>query len=289
MNNFRVYNKIFVLSFITVVASHSYLFAEKLILNSGKIIEGEIVGTSSDSVKLKSNGVVLTYYSDQIKTIDGKPFPLPQPGSVNGPAKTSFLPNQPNSKSNAGSGQIVYSKKNDPNLSDGEQIIFDNSKQTILYTNISYMFMITLPSEWSGFYKKMSDGQELYSGDNGDAISFRRKEDESVSINLIMERGHSNIDQAVNKYLDLIRANPQSKLLSAPETVIVGREAFERIIFSDDSKGVSTRYFLYHPKERTTYVITFNCLDESLSARYNSEFNKILESVIPGIGLEITF
>ncbi|MDD5070720.1 MAG: hypothetical protein PHV17_08335 [Candidatus Omnitrophica bacterium] len=282
MNNFRVYNKIFVLSFITVVASHSYLFAEKLILNSGKIIEGEIVGTSSDSVKLKSNGIVLTYYNDQIKTIDGKPFP--QPGS----AKISFLPNQPNSKSNAGSAQIVYSKKNNSDLNDGEQIIFDNSKQTILYTNISYMFMITLPSEWSGFYKKMSDGQKLYSGDNGDAISFRRKEDGSVSIDLIMERGYSNLDQAVNKYLDLIKSNPQSKLLSGPETVIVGREAFERIIFFDDSKGLSTRYFLYHPKERTTYVITFNCLDESLSARYNSEFNKILESVIPGIGLQIT-
>ncbi len=59
--------------FILVLFSAATSFAETVVLKSGKVIEGKIVEKNDDSIKIDSgSGVAITYYLDEIKTMDGQ-------------------------------------------------------------------------------------------------------------------------------------------------------------------------------------------------------------------------
>ncbi|MDD4955365.1 MAG: hypothetical protein PHP17_04950 [Candidatus Omnitrophica bacterium] len=57
------------------------VFAEKITLNSGKTVEGKIIERTNDKIKIDVGGIPITYYMDQIESIDGnkiKPSSIPE-------------------------------------------------------------------------------------------------------------------------------------------------------------------------------------------------------------------
>jgi tetratricopeptide (TPR) repeat protein len=52
------------------------VFAETILLKSGKIVEGEVIKKDDKCMQINSQGVLLTYYRDEIASIDGKPADL---------------------------------------------------------------------------------------------------------------------------------------------------------------------------------------------------------------------
>ncbi|MCK5393552.1 MAG: ankyrin repeat domain-containing protein, partial [Candidatus Omnitrophica bacterium] len=55
-----------------------FVFAETIVLKSGKKIEGKIIEKTEEYIKTNLYGVDLTYYLDDIATIDGKVFSIPK-------------------------------------------------------------------------------------------------------------------------------------------------------------------------------------------------------------------
>ncbi len=64
--------KIIVLSIALFLLSLSSTFAETIVLKSGKTIEGKIVEKTDKSVKVDVEGIPITYYLEDIISIDGK-------------------------------------------------------------------------------------------------------------------------------------------------------------------------------------------------------------------------
>lgn len=58
--------------FLICLLLPAVIHAETIVLRSGKSIEGTLLEKTADSVKLDIGGAVLTYYLDDIETIDGK-------------------------------------------------------------------------------------------------------------------------------------------------------------------------------------------------------------------------
>ena len=52
----------------------------------GRVVQGDIVKQDSKSLQIAVDGVTMTYYADEIKDIDGKPFAVSQPAAVAEPA-----------------------------------------------------------------------------------------------------------------------------------------------------------------------------------------------------------
>ncbi len=48
------------------------VFAEKIALKSGKTVEGKIREKTNEKIKVDIDGIPVTYYFDQIVSIDGK-------------------------------------------------------------------------------------------------------------------------------------------------------------------------------------------------------------------------
>jgi len=68
--------KIFVLM-IAILSISSFTFAETIVLKSGKTVEGKIIEKTDKYIKIDIHGVPLTYYSDEIESINGEEMPLP--------------------------------------------------------------------------------------------------------------------------------------------------------------------------------------------------------------------
>jgi tetratricopeptide (TPR) repeat protein len=57
----------------------SSIFAETIVLKSGKTIEAKIIEKTDDSVKADIDGIPITYYLSEIDSIDGEKLEVPQP------------------------------------------------------------------------------------------------------------------------------------------------------------------------------------------------------------------
>ena len=53
--------------------------AEMIVLSDGTSINGRIIDQTDKKLKVEYNGQTVTYYADQIKSIDGKPFLVKKP------------------------------------------------------------------------------------------------------------------------------------------------------------------------------------------------------------------
>jgi uncharacterized protein len=49
-------------------------FAANVNLNDGRVVQGDIITQDNKSLKINVDGVDMTYYADEIKDVDGKPF-----------------------------------------------------------------------------------------------------------------------------------------------------------------------------------------------------------------------
>lgn len=77
--------KIFIFLGFIILGVNS-LFATTIILKSGKTIEGNIIEKKDDSIKVDFQGVNLTYFMDEIKSIDGSIL-----ATINPEAKEIYL------------------------------------------------------------------------------------------------------------------------------------------------------------------------------------------------------
>ncbi len=63
--------KVFI--FILILSLYGYAFsAETITFKSGRVIEADIIEQIDDYIRVDFNGVILTYYLDEIESIDGK-------------------------------------------------------------------------------------------------------------------------------------------------------------------------------------------------------------------------
>jgi uncharacterized protein DUF5684 len=76
------------------------VFAETIILKSGKQIEGEKIEQTDDYIKIDFYGIPVTYYFNDIQSIDGKPLIAPQSKPQQSLA-TEYQPTITESKSEA--------------------------------------------------------------------------------------------------------------------------------------------------------------------------------------------
>lgn len=68
-------SKNFILFFLILLSTISFSFAVTIELKSGKIISGDLIEKTSDHIKINLYDITLTYYLNEIKTIDGEdPF-----------------------------------------------------------------------------------------------------------------------------------------------------------------------------------------------------------------------
>jgi len=251
------------------------LFAETIILKSGKKIEGKIVEKTDDFIKVDLYGVPIKYYFDQIENIGQNKL------------GQSFLDIAPKTIQQKKAKYLVYSKKNTGYLEAGEQIIFDTKDNSILYSNSKYLFSIAFPANWESFYKKNAEGKKLYIGDKGDAIAFSPKNDTSVFFHIIMERRHKNLEAAVKEQLNIIAKEPGAELISSPVEITIGKQSAKKLTFSDLYSKKAIRYIIFHPQDKTTYILTFNCKTLDVYNRYVYEVEKILQDVFPGVVIQI--
>ncbi|MBF0570851.1 MAG: DUF2059 domain-containing protein [Candidatus Omnitrophica bacterium] len=49
-------------------------FAAMVNLTDGRVVQGDIIKQNNKSLQINVNGIAMTYYADEIKEIDGKPF-----------------------------------------------------------------------------------------------------------------------------------------------------------------------------------------------------------------------
>jgi len=68
-----------VLLLVTSLCFPTFIFAETVILKSGKKIEGKIIERTDKYIKIDFNGVPLPYFFDEIDSIDGKEVVLSTP------------------------------------------------------------------------------------------------------------------------------------------------------------------------------------------------------------------
>ncbi|MDO8662881.1 MAG: hypothetical protein Q7K98_06660 [Candidatus Omnitrophota bacterium] len=61
----------------------AFIFAETIVLKSGKTVEGKLIEKTDKYIKIYFQGVPLTYFLDEIESIDGK--------SVNAPNKSTTI------------------------------------------------------------------------------------------------------------------------------------------------------------------------------------------------------
>lgn len=72
-------NYIIVLCFFFLAGSAA---AEEIVLVNGMTLSGKIIERSNDKIKVQASGMVVTYYTDEIRSIDGKPFEVSVPSAV---------------------------------------------------------------------------------------------------------------------------------------------------------------------------------------------------------------
>ncbi len=70
--------RIITISFLIAVFLNLSLSAEVIILKTGREIKGKIVERNDEIIKLEVKGIKITYYLEEIKSIDGKKLALPK-------------------------------------------------------------------------------------------------------------------------------------------------------------------------------------------------------------------
>ena len=65
--------KMTVVLLLMLLSISSSLFAETIVLKSGKTVEGRIIEKTKDHIKIDVSGIPITYYSDEIVNIDNTP------------------------------------------------------------------------------------------------------------------------------------------------------------------------------------------------------------------------
>lgn len=65
--------------FLISLSFLSFAFAEKIVLKSGKKVEGKKIGQTDDYIKIDFHGVSLTYYFEEIESIDGEKVTISSP------------------------------------------------------------------------------------------------------------------------------------------------------------------------------------------------------------------
>ena len=66
----RIWTMMFVMMFFTMGQAR----AEVVNLTDGRSVQGPILQQDAKSVQVSVDGVTMTYYADEIKDVDGKPF-----------------------------------------------------------------------------------------------------------------------------------------------------------------------------------------------------------------------
>lgn len=102
------------------------IFAEMIVLKSGKTVEGKILERADKNIKVDIAGIPITYYLDEIESIDGKkmnPLPLPEAGSNE--AEESLL----SQKNKALTGQAATSERQ--TWSQEVRIVSDDPASTV--------------------------------------------------------------------------------------------------------------------------------------------------------------
>ncbi|MDD4294446.1 MAG: hypothetical protein PHP69_02910 [Candidatus Omnitrophica bacterium] len=251
------------------------LFAENIVLKTGRTVEARIMEKNNNSIKVDLYGVPVTYYFDEIASIDGQAV-----GEIS--ANISLdLSQQENTQDQ------VYSKKNVPELSVDEQIIFSFKENSVIYTNFNYFFTIMLPLEWKSFYKKDASGKKLYIGNHGDAIVFSPENDTSAFVHILMERRHPDIESITKEQVNIILNEPEAEIISYPvDTEIWGMHA-KKLVFSDRYSKKAIRYIIFNSDAKITSMLTFNFKTMDAYNRYITELEKVLGATMPGIGIQI--
>lgn len=94
------------------------IYAETIVLKSGKMVEGKLIEKTDKYLKIDFYGVPLTYYLDEIESIDGKPIKVVSYDEiVSGTAKESqaFLENSPNSAEAYNQRGVAYRMQGNQN------------------------------------------------------------------------------------------------------------------------------------------------------------------------------
>lgn len=77
--------------FLISLSFLSFVFAETIVLKSGKKVEGKKIEQTDDYIRIDFYGVPLTYYFDEIESIDGVTINLPQNQEKPSSEKTEIL------------------------------------------------------------------------------------------------------------------------------------------------------------------------------------------------------
>ncbi len=68
----------FILFFLLTAILPFFSYSETIELKSGRVISGKILEQSNEYIRVDVEGVPITYYFEQIKSIDGRPLYIPQ-------------------------------------------------------------------------------------------------------------------------------------------------------------------------------------------------------------------
>ena len=127
-------------AFIIMLVISTLSNAETINTTDGHVVEGKIIEKTAKSIKVDVDGVgVMTYYSDEIKDIDGQPFmPVPQnlPVILQDTAQVNTLPNPSpdNDAQNLDKVNALYQAKDYGNeLVLLNSLIEANPKNALLY------------------------------------------------------------------------------------------------------------------------------------------------------------
>jgi len=82
-------NKYILLTTLTVMLGATNIFAETIVLKTGKTIQAKILERNDDKIKVEVNGIPITYYADQIQSIGETAKPQSTAKNPGAPAQAS--------------------------------------------------------------------------------------------------------------------------------------------------------------------------------------------------------
>jgi tetratricopeptide (TPR) repeat protein len=77
------------ITFLLLIMNLPLVFADTVILKSGKRIEGEIIEKTDEYIKLDTNGLNLTFWPDEIERIEAEKPTLPKDNMLKEPSNSS--------------------------------------------------------------------------------------------------------------------------------------------------------------------------------------------------------
>ena len=71
--------RVFGIGCLMMILSLAAASAATVDLTGGRSVQGDIIKQDSKSIQINVDGVTMTYYADEVKDVDGKPFAAPAP------------------------------------------------------------------------------------------------------------------------------------------------------------------------------------------------------------------